>query len=45
MAVRSGGIMFDSPAEALEAAVEGLWVVYAAICASDRAVSVRPGSC
>ena len=35
--------MLDSSTEALEAAVEGLWMVYAAIRASDRAVSVRPG--
>jgi hypothetical protein len=35
--------MLDSPGEALEAADEGVWVVYAAICASERAVRVRPG--
>lgn len=34
--------MFESPEEAVDTAVEGLWTLYAAMCASDRAVSVRP---
>lgn len=47
MAVSSAGMILDRPlaeaAEAVEAAVEGLWVLYLAIWASARAVLVRPG--
>ena len=36
-------MMLDRPdEEAVEAAVEGRWVLNLAICASDRAVLVRP---
>jgi hypothetical protein len=42
-AVSSGGMMCDRPWEAVEAAVEGRWALYAAIWASERAARVRPG--
>jgi hypothetical protein len=42
MAVRSEGIILERPDDAVEAAVDGLWLLYADIWASDRAASVRP---
>jgi hypothetical protein len=42
MAVSSAGMIWESPWDAVEAAVEGRWVLYAAICASERAARVRP---
>ena len=42
MALSSVGTVSERPADAVEAAVEGRWVVYVAICASARPVTVRP---
>jgi hypothetical protein len=42
MAVRSEGIILDSPEDVVEAAVGGRWLLYADIWASDRAASTRP---
>lgn len=47
MAASSGGTALDRPdgagADVAEAAVEGRWALCSAICASSRAVRVRPG--
>lgn len=42
IAVRRDGIIWDRPVDAVDVAVEGRCVLYAAIFASERAVRVRP---
>lgn len=42
MAVSSNGMMLARLDDAVEDAVEGRWLLYFAICASDRAVFVKP---
>jgi hypothetical protein len=42
MAVSNDGIICERLTLVVEAAVEGRWALYADICASERAVIVRP---
>jgi hypothetical protein len=37
-------MIWERPADAVEDAVDGRWLLYAAIWASERAVRVRPGT-